>query len=349
MLISQLFLYSLAVSVGCRSVTARLKNIWPTVFRGKTVPTHSCPRTSQSMPAAIMPASYVAKQIFSFASYFIENLHVLPNGNLLLSTIVSAGLLYTLDPDVHFPQAHQVTTFSSSITAVTGAVPLPSNDLYAVGGGLHTDFAFANNSMNLFIVSLATDSIVKTISVPDTESMNGLAALPANPYTVLSADSIGGRILRINSVTGTVSVAFSDPALAPGDFVPPIGVNGLKIQGPYLYFTNSDLATFARVLIDKDGNKVGPVKTLAQINGAPDDFCFDKAGNAYVAVHPSSVVKITPAGVVTTIGEGDLFEQPTSVALANDGASIYVSTGGTVIGNATYGGQIIQITLPVDS
>jgi len=291
--------------------------------------------------------SFVATQIFSFASYFIENLRVLPNGNLLLSTILSAGLLYTLNPNVPSPQAQQVTTFSSSITGVTGIAPIPGNGLYAVGGGLHTSFSFANNSMNLFIVSLATDSIVKTIPVPGTESMNGLVALPVYPFTVLSADSVGGRILRIDTLTSTVSVAFSDPALGPGNFVPPIGVNGLKIRGAYLYFTNSALATFARVLIDAHGNKVGTVETLASIDGLPDDFCFDDTGNAYAAVHPSSVVKITPRGVVTTIGSGDLFRQPTSVVLANDGASIYVSTGGTIVGNQTLGGQIIQITLPL--
>ena len=286
----------------------------------------------------------MATQIFSFASNFIENLHVLPNGRLLLSTIVSAGLLYTLNPSGPSPHAQPVTTFGSGITAVTGTAPLPGYDLFAVGGGLHTDYAFANNSMSLFIVSLATNSIVKTIPVLGTETMNGLAALPFNPYTVLSADSIEGRILRIDTRTGSVSVAFSDPALGPtAGTVPPIGINGLRTRGNYVYFTNSDQATFARVPIDFDGNKVGAVETLAQIEGAPDDFTFDDEGNAYVAVHPSSVVKITPEGVVTTIGEGDLFRQPTSVAMANDGASIYVSTGGN--GTVGGGGQIIQIPL----
>ncbi|KAH8697264.1 hypothetical protein BGW36DRAFT_164629 [Talaromyces proteolyticus] len=285
----------------------------------------------------------VAKQIFSFASYFIENLRVLPNGTLLLSTIVSPGLLYTLNPNANSRQAQQVTTFSSNITAVTGSARIPGHELYAVGGGLHTDYAFANNSMSLFVVSLATDSIVKTIPVPGTLTMNGLVALPNNPFTVLSADSIGGRILRIDTLKSAVDVAFADPALGPGaGYVPPIGVNGLKMYGSYLYFTNSDLATFGRVLVDQDGNKAGAVEIVAYIDGAPDDFCFDGDGNAYIAVHPSSVVKITPWGVVTTIGEGDLFLQPTSVVLANDAASLYVSTGG----NGTSGGQILRIWLP---
>ncbi|KAH8672907.1 hypothetical protein BGZ60DRAFT_374222 [Tricladium varicosporioides] len=287
----------------------------------------------------------MAAQIFSFASYFIENLLVLPNGSLLLSTMTSTGLLYTLSPAVPSPQAHQVTNFSNNITAVTASVALPGYDLYAVGGGLHTSFAFANNSMNLFIVSLATNSIVKSISVPNTKSMNGLAALPSNPYVVLSADSIGGRVLRIDTRTSAVSVAFSDAALVP-NAEPPIGINGLKIRGQYLYYTNSNLETFGRIPIDANGSKTGTAETLAQIDGSPDDFAFDTAGNAYVAVHPSSMVKITPCGIVTTIGEGDLFQQPTSVALAHDGASIYVSTGGDFLANPRTGGQILQIPLP---
>lgn len=287
----------------------------------------------------------MATQVFTFASNFIENLHVLPNGYLLISTIVTAGILYTVNPSSQSPQAHQVATFPSSITAVTGTAPIPGNgQLFAVGGGLSTDFAFANNSMSLFVVSLASGKIKKTIPVPGTETMNGLAALPDNPYTVLSADSIESRILRIDTLSSTVSVAFSDPALEPtANTVPLIGVNGIRIRDSYMYFTNSDAATFGRIPIDKNGNRVGTAEILAQVTGISDDFAFNSEGNAYMAVHPSSVVRITPEGVVSTIGEGVLYRQPTSVAMANDGKSIYVSTGGN--GTAAGGSQILQIPL----
>ena len=285
----------------------------------------------------------VTTQLFSYASVWIENLHVLPSGNLLLTTIESPDLLYTLNPNVASPTVTPVTTFPSDITGVTGIAPLPGNELYAITGGTYTGGAFANNTMSLFVVSLATGNIVNTIPFPGTEMMNGMAAIPSNPYVVLSADSVGGRMLRVDTLTNTVSVAFTDPSLVPGSSPPPTGVNGLKILGNYLYFTNSDQGTFARVEIDNDGNKIGAVEILAAIDGQPDEFAFDGEGNAYIAVHPSSVVKVTPEGVVTTIGNGTLFQQPTAAAigLCDD---IYVTTGGDYT-NTTFAGQLLQVPI----
>ncbi|KAI1081849.1 hypothetical protein F5B20DRAFT_588017 [Whalleya microplaca] len=295
------------------------------------------------------------KQIYNFPIEFIENLHVLPSESLLLSTIRSVGLLYTLDPTAAKPQAEQVATFDTNTTALTGIVPL-DGDLYAVSGGLHTSYAFERGNMHLYIASLQTGTAVDSIPVPDTATMNGLAALPHNPYTVLSADSIDGRIFSINTRTRKVSVVLEDAALGPGNWnsssgLPPIGINGLRTRGGYLYFTNSSQGTFARIRINESGNGIGDFEILARspiANHIYDDFAFDSDGNAYIAVHSSSVVKITPDGVQTIIagGQGDtLLKEPTSVALANDGKSIYVVTGGKFNANPPEGGQVVQIQL----
>lgn len=301
----------------------------------------------------------IISQVYNFPTEFVENLHTLPNGHLLLSTMASS-LLYTLDPKEANPQAKSVTDFGSNTTALTGIAPLDDN-LYAVSGGLHTSFAFKRGSMNLYIVSLDKGTIVDSIPVPDTATMNGLASVPRNPHILLSADSIDGRILAINTRTRQVSVAFEDALLGPSDSsarngssgirMPPIGINGLRTRGDFLYFTNSNQGTFVRVRIDEVGRKAGDFEILARSpapNQIYDDFTFDLDGNAYVAVHSSSVVKITPQGVQTTIagGEGDpMLKEPTSVALANDGKSIYVVTGGNFRSNPREGGQVIQIQL----
>ncbi|RYP52643.1 hypothetical protein DL769_010634 [Monosporascus sp. CRB-8-3] len=294
-------------------------------------------------------------QIYSFPSEFIENLHVLPNGNLLLSTMESKGLLYTLDPTEAQPQAEPVASFDSNATGLTGIVPL-EGDLYAVSGGLHTSYAFKRGSMHLYIVSLQTGRVVDSIPVPDTATMNGLAALPHNPYILLSADSIDGRIFSIDTRTRKVSVMLEDPALGPGNGnsssgLPPIGINGLRTRGDYIYFTNSNQGTFSRIRVGENGTRTDDFEILARSPTAShiyDDFTFDSDGNAYIAVHSSSVLKITPDGVQTTVagGEGDaLFKEPTSAALANDGKSIYVVTGGRFSANPPEGGQVIQIRL----
>lgn len=198
--------------------------------------------------------------------------------------------------------------------------------------------------------------MVDTIPVPDTRMMNGMAALPNKPHVILSADSLGGRILRVNTSTREVSVACTDAALGQSEdnLKHPLGINGLRILGSYLYFTNSAQGTFARFPIDDDGNKIGNVEIMARlesdgnISHAYDDFAFDNRGNAYVALHHLSVVKITPDGGQTTIARNqtDLtFREPTSVLVAKDSKSIYVSTGSTTIEGKRYGGQVIRVDI----
>ncbi|KAJ7445541.1 hypothetical protein B0H11DRAFT_430611 [Mycena galericulata] len=290
-------------------------------------------------------------QVFQFSEKtFIENIHVLPNGHLLLTTF-AGGDLYTIDPHAAEPKAETVVTLSGS-TGLTGIAPL-GDGLYAVSGGIHETFSFAEGSMQLYIVSVTatadkTTGVVvgQSIPVPETRVMNGMTALPNRPHTVLSADSTTGRLIRIDTKSRAVEVAIADAALGPGESKFPIGVNGIRVRGGYVYYTNSALGTFGRFPIDDDGNNTGPVEVLARHEGVPgmgnafDDFIFDGEGNAYVAMHSSTIVKITPEGVQIAFaggGESTTFNGPTSAALANDGKSIYVSTG--------YGGQVVNVKI----
>lgn len=122
--------------------------------------------------------------------------------------------------------------------------------------------------------------------------MNGMAPIPASPHIVLSADSIQGRIIRVDTCQREFSTAFSDPALGPSDNGIPLGINGLKITQDYMHFTNSAKGTFSRVEIDQAGNKVDCFETLATLlnvtmSGNLYDFGVDSRGFAYVAIHPN--------------------------------------------------------------
>ncbi|KAH9986405.1 hypothetical protein F4779DRAFT_624286 [Xylariaceae sp. FL0662B] len=263
-------------------------------------------------------------RIFEFNNTFIENLTMLPNGRLLLTTFGS-GSLYMLKPETTNPAVENLVNLEGS-TGLSGIASLGSNNSAVV---------------------------VDSIPVPGTRMMNGMAALTNKPQIILSADSLGGRILRVDTSTREVSVALTDASLGPSEDNPThaLGINGLRVRNSYLYFTNSAQGTFARFPIDDDGNKIGDIEIIGSLEGddrishAYDDFALDSCGNAYVALHPSSVVKITPDGKQTTIArtQTDLtFREPTSVLLAQDSKSIYVSTGGKTIKGKRYGGQIIH-------
>ncbi|KAK6064200.1 hypothetical protein SCUP515_11945 [Seiridium cupressi] len=181
---------------------------------------------------------------------------------------------------------------------------------------------------------------------------------PKALFFLLSADSIGGRIWRIDTRTKTVDVAIMGLALGPDDepanFIP-LGANGLRIVGDYLYFTNSARGTFVRFKIDEEGNKTGDFETIVEMpknvtlaGNVYDDFTVDPLGNAYISLHPWAVNKVTPDGKQTTFAGGansTMVKDPTSVVMANDKKSVYVATGGATIGNQTYGGQILQVQL----
>lgn len=299
-----------------------------------------------------MPETAATKEIFAFERTFIENLHVLSDGNILLSTFESPGLLYIMDLNAVKPVVAQLANLPSfhNITGVTGIAPLDGG-LYAITGGVHRSFSFDRGSMHVYIVSLQANTVVDSIAVPDTACLNGLTALPDQPHILLSADSIDGSIIRIDTRTKDVSIAIQDEALHPGKNAPlAIGINGIRTRGDFIYFTNSALGTFSRVPIDKEGNKAGEFEVLARSPSPKeiyDDFSFDSAGNAYITAHPSSVFKVTPDGTQTLLaggGDSSIFH-PTSVALAKDEKSIYVSTGGAFDGNPRTGGQVVQVWL----
>ncbi|KAI0392916.1 NHL repeat-containing protein [Xylariaceae sp. FL0594] len=298
------------------------------------------------------------QEIYTFPGIeFIENVHVLPNGVLLLSTMKSPHLLYTLDPNAPKPVAKPAASFKdTTATGLTGIVAL-GGDRYAVGGGVHQPFCFERGSVHVYIVCLETKSVVDRILVPDTATLNGMAGLPAHPHVVLGADSIDGRIFSIDTRTRDVKVLLENDALAPmPEAGLKIGINGLRIRDGHLYFTNSTRGSLARYPIDEHGNKVGEIEILVQRPPGStmfDDFAFDREGSAYIAAHPSSVIKVVKKGgekeeefsTEEVSGSGCEPKHPTSAALALDGKAIYLVTGGAWNEEPPTGGQVIRINV----
>ncbi|KAI0490341.1 hypothetical protein F4859DRAFT_5926 [Xylaria cf. heliscus] len=306
---------------------------------------------SLSMPSQAAPQ---ASQLYQFTyPTAVENLFTLPNGCLLLSTSANGDLWY-IDPEALYPAAQNVITLPGSI-ALNGFAAL-GNGLYAVTGGAPSNSS-SEDPMQVYVIKVKTEGNVTvtldhTVSVPGTSSMDGTTALPEHPGTILTADAIGGRILRVNTSDYSISVAIEHAALKPSDGgnATAEGVKGLKIRDDYLYFTNSAQKIFGRFPIDEDGTNTGDVEILARLGDTPDsvsygDFSFDGAGNAFVAVHPSSVHKITPLGAQSVFAGGvnSTFLEPTSVAVSNDGKSIYVSTAGRDSGFPITGGQVLKV------
>ncbi|KAI1366532.1 hypothetical protein F5Y08DRAFT_327254 [Xylaria arbuscula] len=304
---------------------------------------------SLSLPAEAAPQ---VSQLYQFTyPTAVENLFSLPNRCLLLSTSADANLYY-IDPEALFPSAQHVITLPGSIR-LTGIAALGDN-LYAVAGAATNP----ERCMQVYVIKVLTEGLVNVtldhvVPVPDTVNISGMAALPKNPRTILAADSIGGRILRINTSENIVSVAFEHAALKPNGHgnATENGIKGLKIRDNHLYFTNSAQRLFGRFPIDANGTNTGDVNILARLDGndaSYDDFSFDEEGNDLVAVHPSSVHKITPEGAQSIVAGGvnatsPEFLEPTSVVVSSKGVVMYVSTAGKDTGFPISGGQVLRV------
>ncbi|KAH8652608.1 hypothetical protein BGZ60DRAFT_419919 [Tricladium varicosporioides] len=256
----------------------------------------------------------------------------------------------------------------TNVTGLTGIATLDENphantNLFAVSGGVHFSMGFVNESCAVYVVSLPlngnTGVVLDRIMVPGI--LNGMAALPAHPHIVLSADSVGGQIIRVNTRTRLVDVPITNlTLLGPGgNPTLPIGLNGLKIFGHYVYFTNSGQGTFGRVKIDALGNKIGEIEVVARLQqeggvvsrtNAFDDFDFDDRGNAYISMHAYAFVKITPDGKQTTffgsVGQYTTVWEPTAAAVSKKNKHLlYLATGGITINGTQHGAQLFEVKI----
>ncbi|PYH93395.1 hypothetical protein BO71DRAFT_478536 [Aspergillus ellipticus CBS 707.79] len=312
--------------------------------------------SSPLTPVALLATSALAQttQLFNFTTYVdIENGIIRPNGHLLLTTF-SNGELFTLDPVSPDPQAQLVATFPGA-TAITGIASI-GPDKYAIAGGVRGSYHYTNETIYTIDFNTSAknpNSTVKPVAhLPNAVMLNGMAALPAQPQTILTGDSRLGCIFRTDTTTGETDVAFKHEALsAPANASVPIGVNGLKTVGEYIYFTNSGRGTFARVRMTPNGTVVSDVEVIATLHEAGDDwddFQVVADGSAYVAQPTNAVVRITADGsqqVVAGGGDSEVVVGPTSVHVDEGRGVAYVTTRGGTVGGVVVSGQVLQVEL----
>ena len=117
--------------------------------------------------------------------------------------------------------------------------------------------------------------------------------------------------------------------------VPQFGVNGLKVSGSTLFFTNSAQGIFAKVDINADGTAAGQVVVIANAPAGSeyDDFVLDQQVNAYLTTGSgNSIEEISPDGkgvIVAGNANSTDVPRPTAVEFGRtpkDEGVLYVST-----------------------
>ncbi|KAJ7155098.1 hypothetical protein C8R46DRAFT_1296295 [Mycena filopes] len=289
------------------------------------------------------------------APVILENIAVRASSQLLLTSIVSPTLL-SFDPTAVNGTFDAVHTFPNA-TSLTGIVEYRPG-VFALLASITnaTTNRMVPGSIVLWSVDFTPPTpLVRKIGVlADMPLANGLTSLPSAPDILLCADSVSGVVWQIDAHTGVTRIAIQDPSMNPNAPAPAGGVNGVHIRSegatPYLYFTNTEQATFSRVALElKHGLNVtaaGAVQTLATISHAdqqqqPDDFTLDDQGRAWVGVWPGALMIFSPPATrngnwtqMTVLGNVDGTDpglvHPTSAAFGRGSSSerkmLYVVT-----------------------
>ncbi|KAJ7689470.1 hypothetical protein B0H17DRAFT_877862, partial [Mycena rosella] len=235
---------------------------------------------------------------------FLENIAVRSTSDVLVTSVMSPSL-HTLNPTTINGTLDIVHTFDNS-TALTGITEYQPGVFAVVASILNvTTRRTAPGSVVIWSVDFnpAVPAVKKICSLPDLLGANGISSFPDQPDTLLFADSDAGAVWQINARTGATRLAIQDPAMVPGAPAPALGINGLHAHDGFLYFSNSQLGTFSRVLLAvKDGvvkaaRNVEALTTI-QPSGAGhayDDFAIDSHGRAWVTAHPGALSLLFPA------------------------------------------------------
>ena len=302
-----------------------------------------------SISANSVTAPPPARLIYQFpVGTVVENIATRSNGHLLLS-VISAPILYELDPTSSTPCPKVVHTFPYS-NGMSGIAQTNTPDVYAITAGNWTvgNFTGYYESFSVWIVDFrpSTPSVSMLARIPDSNALNGLAVhRKRSSNTILVSDSAKGGVWSIDIKTGNVKMAMTHKDFAPGQYFP-LGINGISTdpQGRFLHFVNSAQGIYGRIPIGDDGSAMGAPEHLATL-AAPevyDDFIFDKNGDVLIATHPGSVYKVTKRGDASLYANSTVL-QPTSIVFGKgskkEEATLYLSTSGS----GQVGGQVVAL------
>ncbi|RWA03916.1 hypothetical protein EKO27_g11188 [Xylaria grammica] len=179
--------------------------------------------------------------------------------------------------------------------------------------------------------------------MPEAGILNGVALVPGcSPPAILVADTAISRVWRVDITTGEYETAAEIPEMLPApNATLPLGVNGVKTRGEYLYFSNSNLASIFRLPIDKRGvaARDAEAELVAKVDAdIIDDFLIDEEGKYWVATNFQNTVVVAETGSSGVVVAGATTQLTvagdTALALGRgtkeDKNIVYAVTGGTL-------------------
>ena len=258
-------------------------------------------------PDAGTLSQITATPFFTFPiSKEVENIVTRSNGQLLV-TLDSDPELWQVDP-FNPGVGYLVYTFPEK-TAAFGIVESNVSDVFYVLAqnftGLPDFYGFAGTS-SVFIVDMRGTSVTvggiqgvvvqRAVDIPNAQLLDGLVIVNSDRGLLLTGDAQLGTLIVIDVPDKTSTVVMADPAYAPltqlrAAGLAHVGINGMKLHGNDLYFTNTAKGLLGKVTIDLNtGRPVSEVTTLVAYGLPVDDFSFDANGDMFISSDTTGIL-----------------------------------------------------------
>ncbi|KAJ2983169.1 hypothetical protein NQ176_g883 [Zarea fungicola] len=287
---------------------------------------------------------------------WVENIAARANGNLLV-TLVDRPELYEISPRKH--SARLVHRFDG-YTSLLG-ISETSQDVFAVAvGNFSLTRGTTPKTFSIWKVDLSnkqqgkTTHVSKVTDMPDAIFLNGMTTLQPGSNSILVSDCTQGVVYRVNVETGKYAIVLRDETFLPTADAPfPIGINGIRLHGNYLYYSNTPKELFGRIPINTlSGEATGGYKVI-HLGFEVDDFAIRNRAAYAAAGVINEVFRIGPdweSMLVAGAVNSTLVEGATSAVFGrtwSDKDILYVTTSGgqasILDGITTEGGKVVAL------
>lgn len=279
----------------------------------------------------------------------IQDVLVLRNESLLL-TLLTEPSLYRLDNNSKTPVL--VRRFPHR-TSLLGIAQLPGHrtTIAVIAGSLTeaslttgADIKGVPGSFSIILLSEKGD-IIATFRIPQASTLRGLTSLPDAPKYLLASDTTLGVVWRLNTRTGAVDKAITDP-ISESD---PPAFYDIQAQGQYLYFTAPRSLATGRIRIKPNGTLAGDPAELQFFDPSFEQFLqFTVESDGFIIAtdqYYSGVCRVGPGGNAQEILNRDKVAFPTGVDLAPNRNVVYIVSAGSLPGVHPTGGGIETVDL----
>ena len=266
------------------------------------------------------------------------------NGQIL-ATDSSKGVVHLIDPAN--PAAEPLIVAQFPTGSVPTGIAEMEDDVFYVNNelGYVYNFTFNANSASVWKVDMRAysstneASVSKVVDVAGAAALNGMVTVCKDQGILLLADSEAGLIWRLNVNTLAYEVVLDDALLKPNATAhPPFGVNGVRISGSTLYFSNTNYGYLATVPISSDGTPTGAPTLLTSDVPTADDFAIGRDGSVWLCQNvDNTFVHISPSGQIETIAGGQHSTElvgPVSTVFGRrpeDRDTLYIGTDGLLL------------------